>query len=407
MAYIYFAVCALNIILGLAHKQSGLVKFVTFLTIIATMSFVTGGPDIHAYYDDYTPGRFETIIVAEWGYRAVRYFFAAALHADYYMFRLVTVCVCLLLIDSTVKKFGANSCLVYGLYMAYLLFMDTVQVRNFIGEAVIVFSLRYLLIDKRGNSLKYAVCVGIAFLFHAAFVAYLILLVCKLKNKRKIADYTLAFCLVMFVVFFFFRAPLAAAVDAVSNLIRHNTSYSTTVTRWSALPYAIVLGSPLFVLQSKSKRLPAGSMDKTDSALFSNGIVSLKLMSIFIVTLLLNINFYRIVRNMIFIVMIAAVRLYELLKKSKRRGRRFIALYMLLFVAAMSVLDYGIVNAGANIVWNVLDNNLLINNVAFGTVIPMAGKICVAVVAAFLLCLGKGAKRYRIVRQGGVGALAR
>ncbi|PKM90622.1 MAG: hypothetical protein CVU85_00245 [Firmicutes bacterium HGW-Firmicutes-10] len=88
------------------------------------------------------------------------------------------------LIFITIKKYSSYPNYVLSLYLIYPFINDVIQIRNFIAASIVIFSIRYLLEDKKGNLLKYALFVFLASLFHISSLFYLVLILVKYLKTR-------------------------------------------------------------------------------------------------------------------------------------------------------------------------------------------------------------------------------
>lgn len=75
-----------------------------------------------------------------------------------------------------IVKFCPLPNLVYAAYLSYLMIMDDVQIRNFLGCAVFCYSLTFILAHNKHWRCRYLVALTIASLIHASFWVYLIFL---------------------------------------------------------------------------------------------------------------------------------------------------------------------------------------------------------------------------------------
>lgn len=75
--------------------------------------------------------------------------------------------------------------LIVSLFLIFPAFLDFIQIRFFIAEIIVLYAVKFLLNEKKWNSIKYIIAVLIASLFHSSAIIYLIFLLNKFINKNK------------------------------------------------------------------------------------------------------------------------------------------------------------------------------------------------------------------------------
>src|SRR5699024_6560718 len=93
------------------------------------------------------------------------------------------------LVFSTINRYSPNIQFVYFFYMLYPLFMDAVQMRNYLAFSLVAFSIRYLIEDFKYKRTKYIIFVLLASTIHITSLMYLLLLLTTLKNRKIIYYY--------------------------------------------------------------------------------------------------------------------------------------------------------------------------------------------------------------------------
>ncbi len=82
-------------------------------------------------------------------------------------------------------QYSANPNIVLVLYLIYPFTIDYVQIRSFMSMVIVLFSLQYLLDDKKISQTKYIAGVLIASTIHVSALFYLILLLIRLLTVRQ------------------------------------------------------------------------------------------------------------------------------------------------------------------------------------------------------------------------------
>lgn len=354
MLLIYFLFIAINFFLFCVNKKSRFVIVLTYLFIIIMMAGNAAGPDLQGYILEYKYSSDQRLL-SDVGYNVLQDICGQALGLSFVMFRVLMTAGSLALINKTLDYFMTNKHLVVASYLSYLLFIDTCQIRNFIAQAIFIYSIIYLVQDGRKNVIKYSVLIIIASTIQITFVFYLILLVFKLKNKKLINRMLIALGIIMFLVSYLTRQNIYGWLlrfllgDRGAGYFNSRTGLS-----WMGLVVLFLVGVIiLFLLRYCYKRLPINSLQskyidyiwKTSGAL----VVTIPL-------LLSNYSFYRFIRNSLILFYIA----YEVLlqqyhvRKAKRLG---MILLIILFNMGWFIMDYVIANGVDFVVLPVLENN--------------------------------------------------
>lgn len=349
MRVIFITVAVINIIIGLKKQRAPGIAGVAFIIIFFMMTYNADGPDLHNYMYGYSNSIKGNTGFSEWGYNILMRL-GNLLGFSFYSFRAVITVVCLHLLHRTIKFYHANENSLIGLYMLFLFFMDTIQLRNFVVESVLLYATRFLFDKRRFSTVKYIFCIAIAALFHSIAGIYLLLLLCKIVRRRKTYSTILFFSVAMFVFFFVFRNSLSDIVLWITQLTGVKTSYSNTVARIGFIPILCMYFGSLLVMLIGQKQLS----DLTLQQIINIHIVLSLVMSL----LLINCNFYRIFRNILFLTLIwfnvMTQRLHE-----QHRHSGFLSVCMVGLNAAWWITDVVLYNDFADIVLPILKSNLL------------------------------------------------
>lgn len=108
----------------------------------------------------------------------------ALLGLDYDGFRLIITIIESLIIQSSLRKYCKNTAYAWLLFILFPGWWLTTLFRHTIALTILIWSLRYLIEDKKYNTLKYLVCVIIAGMFHSAFWFFLILVLIKYYDEK-------------------------------------------------------------------------------------------------------------------------------------------------------------------------------------------------------------------------------
>ena len=113
---------------------------------------------------------------------------------DYIGFKGVVYAICLICIGSTVYKFSKYPNIILMLYFVCPFPLNVAQIRNFIANAIMIFSFRYIMEDTRSknifwklnsNDLKFCIGILAATTVHTAALLWLVLLIAKKLDTKK------------------------------------------------------------------------------------------------------------------------------------------------------------------------------------------------------------------------------
>lgn len=180
------------IIGGFFAKKSKLFSVYIFIFFV----IIFGLNNHHLGYSDYFNMDFENYYTAylssasqisprnmEIGFKLMMYI-SNLLGLSLNSFRFIIGLFGFSLIFNTVKKYSSYPNYVLSLYLIYPFINDVIQIRNFIAASIVIFSIRYLIEDRKGNLLKYASLVFVASLFHVSSLFYLLLIFVKYFRTR-------------------------------------------------------------------------------------------------------------------------------------------------------------------------------------------------------------------------------
>lgn len=107
---------------------------------------------------------------------------------DYIQYRTLIVFLSLLLMNRLVKKIAKrNSFYFYFLFCFMSIFIESEQLRSFIAFSIVAYGLSFFLFSqKKIPTIIYIICVILASTVHISSLAYLILLLVKFKNRKKL-----------------------------------------------------------------------------------------------------------------------------------------------------------------------------------------------------------------------------
>lgn len=354
----YIVIATVNLLLGFLHKKNTAIIILTVFFLTLLMSLNTNGPDVNNYITEYNKiptGKYNYEI----GYTILSVF-AYNIGLDFFAFRIIITSICFILILSTCQFFKINLHYAIGFYMCYLFFIDTIQFRNFIVEAILIYSFRYLCVNKKYNAFKYIITIGIATLFHRTAPMFLLLLLSKITQKKLVYDVINCITIILLVFFAVNRSMLKDLINWVLSILNISTGYSSTVTRFSYIPLVIMYYTENMIIRYWTNRYSKACT--TNNLLILKNIYNCRVaLSPALILLLINSNYYRFFRNMIFLTYIAYYIICFICVR-KKYNVIFLLVETIVLTLGWFIIDYIGLNELAIIVNPIITSNLMIDS---------------------------------------------
>ncbi|MDE6059147.1 MAG: EpsG family protein [Clostridia bacterium] len=370
-------------------KKSNMLYAVAFVVIFILMAFNYNGPDIGTYIATYKlVGNAVDLSNAldstymEFGYTFLM-FCGSKIGLDFFAFRIILTFACLALLHSTIRYYKVNPNFIVGLYMVYLFFFDTIQLRNCLTQFIILFATRYLFQKSGLSILKYIGCIIIAGSIHTLSFVYLVLLLTRFSNKKIFYQILFGIATIMFIGCVLLQPFLPQILTAISQLLNRGSGYFTTTVRmncWVVLALHLVTLFPLYRYRSK---ISNESAKKTIDIIFKIEII----MGLFLPFSFINSNFNRIFRNVLILDTIGLALLYENSpRKSNSKQISLMALFLL--IGGWLITDM-YRNRNQDIIHAIMEYNLFFNYVDIVNTLQCV--IVIAVCLIFMIVLRQAA----------------
>lgn len=217
--FIYIALIIMCV-LGIALKSRNTIIQIAIIFIISYLAGRGANTlDTINYYISYQQAPFLSFMdTYEPGYLLLEKI-GLFLNFDYIQFRIVLFFILLVILNKALKNITSKRVFFFYLfYSMYFIFIDTVQVRNFIAFSLVLYGLSFLIKKVDNKSIfKYVLYVMIASTIHISSLLYLVFLVLVLKNRKKIAAIIVSLSLIgcLFVFFEFIN------INIVKNIISY------------------------------------------------------------------------------------------------------------------------------------------------------------------------------------------
>lgn len=308
--------------------------------IIFYMSGNTEGPDVGNYISGYRhPEQYE---FTDFGYQFLEIFFGNTLKIDFFAFRYLISVICFFLIFISIKRCKANGHFVIGLFMIYLFFIETIQFRNFIVSSLFVFSFSYYVRGKKKDLFVYVIINLLAATIHIIALLNLLFLATKVLNEKKTIKFFTISGVIIFIMSVVGKVFGGNVIQVIIGLLisdgERGTGYAATETRFSWVALSFLYFGMLWLTKSSYYySIKAYESYRVRSVTLSTYQCSLILL-IFLGTLMLNVSFYRIYRNMLllqFISISACINNYQI----RRISREKLAFGAIIFAILWFVID--------------------------------------------------------------------
>lgn len=154
-------------IIGIIIKKNNII--IDYLSLLFFIFIGTSSSNYHDY-NNYLIMYNNNEIITQLGLK-VTMKIANILSLTYNQYLILINILCYIMIFYIIKKLAPNRSMVYLLYFIYPYFLDIIQIKNFIGESFLIFSVGILIINR--EKLKSIFIYLFSLGFHEAFILYL------------------------------------------------------------------------------------------------------------------------------------------------------------------------------------------------------------------------------------------
>lgn len=301
---IYGFLLSLNIFLFLLRIQSKIVAGLTLVFIGILFVGESTNPDLINYIRYYNNAPYSEYSLTN-GIE-VGFLFICKLGntfgMDFFQLKFWIFILCSILVWRTLKKYCLNYNLLLAFYMTYAMFLDIVQIRNFIALSLFIFAFPYLMHKRRGI-LKYTIIIIVAALFHSSAILYLIFLIVCFENRRVI----IGTCITISIVFVILVIANNNNIPFAQHLLEYTDGarvqrYLSLKINWGylfviflqTLNFIMVFFARKFLLMKESIKNDPIKLGFVNTLYYVNCLIFV-LTPLFII----SIHFYRIPRNML------------------------------------------------------------------------------------------------------------
>lgn len=365
LACLYCTIVALNTVLVAIRKKSKTVLVITVLFELILMC----GNNMNADYNGYQ--YFYAIQVynngMEWGY-VILSKMAYALGLDYQGFSILIHMMGVIGINLIFVKLSENVHLVSLLYLTTLIFLDVVQIRQFL--AYIIFTLAITCYCKNKKIYCFLLLI-VGSLFHITVIVYLPLLLLSTKMEFDTKLVKMFFGIILMLCFFvFLTGSRLAFLDKIfSNFISESRmTYFKTRGRYGFIIPFMFQFICIYICHIIYKYYHNKSDDEARKKYINSVYVFILYSSIAMPLIMLNNNFYRFFKYGLISLFICVSNLKKDIDKARKGdngirvgGKYVIRKYGVLCICLLIILSYTCFMQSHSVVEDIFKHNMLID----------------------------------------------
>lgn len=227
----------MNSKLKLSEISSAIIFITLFLTAWIIFGFNTYNADYSAYEAVYYNSSLN--VDYEIGYIIFSQI-VSALGINFQGFRVLYGLIALVILFKSLYDYAGNM----GVLAAYLLYpflFDVTQVRIFMAEAIVIFSIRFLKEKNKKNVRNFIICIVIAMTFHTTAIVYFALALAYIKDTKKVLRISCIVVAFLLVINFGANQLLYVLISALSFLGTNWVNGLGYITFWSNLRTQMLL----------------------------------------------------------------------------------------------------------------------------------------------------------------------
>lgn len=332
----YLFIILSNFYYSVRRKESKSIIILSGLVILLLMAGAGPNYSFWADYDNYVLSYHRSTSIGlldeiEVGYLLLKKL-GMFLGLEFYTFRAIIIGICLITIyKEVILRYTLNGHYVILLYMLHQMIVDSEQFRNFIALTILLVSIKYLLTKTKESNIKYVLMILLAASFHSSFILYIIFVFIKDKSKKVLITIVF-FSVVLLTGFTIINNNEIPFLNIILNELTNDkiVSYLTSKINFGyLLPFFLQLFSIFLLFLSKriirerNNEVTTHNMRSyTDEIVRETNFIDLVyymnlLAIIYIPLFILDINFYRLIRNLLILnYIVYSITAYKLKKRS-------------------------------------------------------------------------------------------
>lgn len=346
-----------------APKTRLFFKALLMVLIILVVSANRKGNDIINYYISYNSNN---SLSSEWLYYLLERL-GKLLGLNFYQFRALISFAAYILIEKTLSLYCKKSGFVWLFYCFHLIYMDSMQLKNFLAASIFIYSTRYLFdLKQRTNVFKYIACIILEVGMHTAFAISAVLLLLLIHGRKQFVGCLLFIGGSFSIITFLNGNRIPFAYELIQLMLGEDSrvdSYFQTTTNWGFLPPTVLYTLGLAMLLVLDSGLMRQTSIRTLAFTPKAGVLQGGFMKVliminvcFVVVIplaMLNLTFYRFFRNLLYLNFAAAGNAYYNQKLIYKRA--IIVLMTSVLCLGWSLFDFQIYSTTEFIIKPVLE----------------------------------------------------
>lgn len=321
---VYILNIIINLMLVFLHRKSklyGVVNYFLFLYILCGNKKIA---DYMNYYISYNSPSLNELI--EFGYGLLIQI-GKSLSLDYSIFRMILNIFFLTILFLIVNKNMKNPHLFFFFYSLFLIFMDAIQIRFFWSGCLILVGIHIYSIRSRWYILKIGLLLGWSILIHSGMISFflLFLFVLASDNILIIKKYYKFLGIIILLICFYFLNSIDFQDYSYWISQTRLRRYLYTRTGWGFIvPWSIqfVQFIRIRTIYIQKNKFNYHNQKRTE-ILYKISFVAFLFLPLYLV----NLNFYRVERVILFLFLYMGIAVYQ---QEKLKNRFLIVFFVLM-----------------------------------------------------------------------------
>lgn len=323
---IYTCFVSFHYKIGTRHFFVGYIFCLFLIFLLITSNRV--GNDIVNYNNKYIYFYLD-ISPIELVYKILSYI-SYRLGLSFYLFRAVLTFVLGAMAFSTLQRFNINLAILFVFYLPSIIFMDSMQVKNSFALYILIWASKFLIDDKiKHRKIKFFISVLLMGGFHTAFFYYFFLLFIDVTHKqnKKLTYLYLLFVIILSLVTFANGNKIPFLNKIFSILLSKGDSRKDLYMTSGHLGfvYPTILLFTMVCTISYCKRRVILLDKKENNFITLTNYLNLSCL-FFIPFMMMNITYYRFVRNTFMFNIIASLILF---KKGNKEVHYLLSIFLI------------------------------------------------------------------------------
>lgn len=293
---LYILIVIINFMYIILKKKNNMLIYLSFFLIFFILLGNSKIPDYSIYDGNYIGNTSRDYIIQEYGYNFLVKL-GRTLSLSYYNFKALTILFSLCIINIVLSKLKGNKHFFIFFYMISNIFLDSVQARMFIGLPFCLLSFYFLSREENKKAIFFIFLSLMIHYIYTFFFIFILFFYINQRNKRVLNFFIEMFFLLNLVIVFF-AEKLNFLNKFSPGIYKKIQMYTREKTNLSII-VVIIFYYLTYIIYKKYLK----TLKKEDR--YENTIkVFIKISSIVIPLFFLNMNFYRILKIILFLTII-------------------------------------------------------------------------------------------------------